>query len=90
VDDDGPGMNADDRRRAFERFWRGGPGRSGPGSGLGLSIVAGIVAADQGEVELTTVVGAGSKVRVIIPSLPVPADAPPPVTCRNATSTEAI
>jgi signal transduction histidine kinase len=38
VCDEGPGMTADERERAFDRFWRSpsaGPG----GSGLGLSIV---------------------------------------------------
>ena len=54
VEDDGPGMEPDDGPRAFERFWRGDPARSGPGSGLGLSIVSGIVAAHHGSVEMTT------------------------------------
>ena len=47
----GPGMAPDDGPRAFERFWRGDPARSGPGSGLGLSIVSGIVAAHHGSVD---------------------------------------
>jgi signal transduction histidine kinase len=37
VIDQGPGLSAEDRQRAFNRFWRG-PGTS-PGSGLGLAIV---------------------------------------------------
>lgn len=37
VQDDGPGMSAEDRVRAFERFFRGQA--AGPGSGLGLAIV---------------------------------------------------
>ncbi len=37
VRDDGPGMASDDRRRAFDRFWRGDTSR--PGTGLGLPIV---------------------------------------------------
>jgi two-component system, OmpR family, sensor kinase len=77
VKDDGPGMDPDKSQRAFERFWRGSPARSGPGSGLGLSIVAGIVAAHQGSVELTTSPDRGTTVRVILPALgatPSPAD----------------
>ncbi|XAS67060.1 ATP-binding protein [Micrococcaceae bacterium Sec5.7] len=35
--DEGPGLSAEDRQRAFNRFWRG-PASSG-GSGLGLAIV---------------------------------------------------
>jgi signal transduction histidine kinase len=37
VQDNGPGMSAEDRARAFERFFRGQG--AGPGSGLGLAIV---------------------------------------------------
>lgn len=54
--DEGPGLSAEDRRRAFDRFWRGGgarpAGQSLGGSGLGLSIVRRLVMADGGEVEL--------------------------------------
>jgi len=64
VEDDGPGMDTDDGRRAFERFWRGSPARSGPGSGLGLSIVSGIIAAHGGKVDLSTAPGRGTTVRV--------------------------
>ncbi len=37
VEDEGVGVSAGDRERAFERFWRARP--DGAGSGLGLSIV---------------------------------------------------
>jgi signal transduction histidine kinase len=37
VQDNGPGMTAEERARAFERFFRGQG--AGPGSGLGLAIV---------------------------------------------------
>jgi two-component system, OmpR family, sensor kinase len=70
VHDDGPGMDPDDGHRAFERFWRANPARSGPGSGLGLSIVAGLVAAHHGTVELTTAPGEGTSVRVVLPNSP--------------------
>ena len=42
VVDNGPGMNAEDRERAFDRFWSKSNG-SGGGSGLGLSIVLQLV-----------------------------------------------
>lgn len=38
VVDDGPGMSAEERAHAFERFYRGQA--AGPGSGLGLAIVS--------------------------------------------------
>jgi signal transduction histidine kinase len=49
VRDEGPGMKPEERRRAFDRFWRG---RGGEGSGLGLAIVRRLVEADGGTVEL--------------------------------------
>lgn len=49
VRDEGPGLDAEGRRRAFDRFWRG---RSGEGSGLGLAIARRLVEADGGEIEL--------------------------------------
>ncbi len=39
VADQGPGIPADDRARAVERFFRGETARSTPGSGLGLALV---------------------------------------------------
>jgi signal transduction histidine kinase len=50
LSDEGPGLTSKQRERAFDRFWRGRSG--GDGSGLGLAIVKGLVAADEGEVEL--------------------------------------
>jgi signal transduction histidine kinase len=50
VVDEGPGLTAEERERAFDRFWRGRG--SGEGSGLGLAIVKRLVAADDGRVEL--------------------------------------
>jgi signal transduction histidine kinase len=50
VVDEGPGLDEEERERAFDRFWRGR--RSGEGSGLGLAIVKRLVAADDGQVEL--------------------------------------
>jgi signal transduction histidine kinase len=43
VSDEGPGLDAEGLRRAFDRFWRG---RGGEGSGLGLAIVRQLVEAD--------------------------------------------
>ena len=50
VVDEGPGLTAEERERAFDRFWRGGHGSDG--SGLGLAIVKRLVEADDGRVEL--------------------------------------
>jgi signal transduction histidine kinase len=57
VRDEGPGMTAEERARAFDRFWRVDHGSSG--SGLGLAIVRRLVEADAGEVELVDAPGRG-------------------------------
>ncbi|HET7719945.1 MAG TPA: ATP-binding protein [Acidimicrobiales bacterium] len=58
VADQGPGMTAAQRERAFERFWRG-PDSTGRGFGLGLAIVHQLVTASGGEVRLQP--GAGGR-----------------------------
>jgi signal transduction histidine kinase len=52
VSDHGPGVPQEDRERIFERFWRG---KAAPahGAGLGLAIVAEIMKAHGGNVEVT-------------------------------------
>lgn len=54
VSDDGPGIRPEDRERVFDRFYRADPSRTraSGGSGLGLSIVAGIVTAQGGTIEV--------------------------------------
>ena len=50
VVDDGAGLDANARERAFDRFWRGAGAHDGPrgGSGLGLAIVTAVAAAHGG------------------------------------------
>jgi signal transduction histidine kinase len=57
VVDHGPGLSADERERAFDRFWRGPTVR--PGSGLGLAIVRRLATVDGGEAELREAPGGG-------------------------------
>jgi signal transduction histidine kinase len=57
VIDEGPGLSPEERRRAFDRFWRARPG--GGGSGLGLAIVRKLVEVDAGDVELLDASGGG-------------------------------
>ncbi len=72
VVDTGPGMPAEAAGRAFERLYRADPSRarSHGGAGLGLSIVAAIVQAHGGRVELWTSPGRGARFRVLLPAEP--------------------
>jgi len=72
VVDDGPGMPADDARRAFDRFHRADASRTraSGGTGLGLAIVDAIVAAHGGSVAMRSDLGAGTQVTVHLPYEP--------------------
>ncbi len=70
VADQGPGMPAEDRERAFDRFWQTGaaPGDGNGGFGLGLAIVRQLVVSDGGEVHLEAADGGGLLARVELPA----------------------
>jgi two-component system OmpR family sensor kinase len=70
VRDHGPGLPTDDADVLFERFWRaeGGRERGKGGAGLGLAIVAGIVAAHEGHVEAGNAPGGGARFVVRLPA----------------------
>lgn len=69
VRDHGPGISPEHAARVFERFYRvdAARGRQSGGAGLGMAIVAAIVAAHSGEVELEQTPGGGTTVRVLLP-----------------------
>ena len=70
VTDTGPGLTTEDAEHVFERFYRGDSSRhrgDGGGSGLGLSIVAALVAAHGGRVGVDTSPGAGASFWVRLP-----------------------
>jgi signal transduction histidine kinase len=67
VSDDGPGIPAAERARAFERFYRI-PGSASGGSGLGLSIVGRVVELLSGDIQLSSpAAGTGLMVTVTLP-----------------------
>jgi two-component system OmpR family sensor kinase len=69
VADEGPGLDTEHAERVFERFYRVDTARTRAqgGSGLGLSIVAGLAEAHGGRVELETAPAEGAKFRVVLP-----------------------
>jgi signal transduction histidine kinase len=68
VSDEGPGMSADERARAFDRFWQSGgarkDGRPNGHFGLGLSIVRELVVGDGGDITLEPAGSGGLEVVV--------------------------
>jgi signal transduction histidine kinase len=69
IGDDGPGIAPEDRTRVFERFVRldSDRSRSSGGAGLGLAIVAEVVAAHGGTVTIADQPGRGTTMLVSLP-----------------------
>ncbi|MFB4308655.1 ATP-binding protein [Actinomadura sp. GTD37] len=69
VADEGPGLSPEQAERVFERFYRADEARSRDygGAGLGLAIVAALVAAHEGVVEADSTPGEGATFRVVLP-----------------------
>jgi two-component system, NtrC family, sensor kinase len=65
VKDNGAGMTAEVKDKIFEPFYTTKP--VGQGTGLGLSVVQGIVTAHHGKINVSTSPGKGSKFEVLIP-----------------------
>ena len=72
VIDDGPGFPEGAANRAFERFWRADPARSGTGSGLGLAIVRELATAHGGVVHAENQAPHGARVGFTLPRVPWP------------------
>jgi len=88
VSDEGEGIAPEHLPRLTERFYRVDAGRSRAmgGTGLGLAIVKHIVERHRGRLDISSVVGQGTTVSVLLP----PALAPAPLSSKgNATVTEA-
>jgi signal transduction histidine kinase len=67
VEDDGPGVAADERDRLFEPFERGERSAPSPGLGVGLSLVARFADAHGGRAWVEDREGGGASFRVLFP-----------------------
>lgn len=77
VEDEGPGVPEEDRRRIWRRFVRLDRGQSSGGIGLGLAVTKELVEAEGGSVDVTDR-RSGSRGARFIVSLPSRAEAAPP------------
>jgi len=85
VADDGPGMSAEDRERAFLRFTTSNPN----GTGLGLAIVHRLVTSNGGTARLAETPGGGLTVFLDFPGLPgANGSAPASGPAENTSSTQ--
>lgn len=73
VIDDGPGIPAQDRERATQRFVRLDPSRSGKGAGLGLSLVAAVARLHGGSLVLSDA-QPGLEAALVLPPHPASGD----------------
>jgi two-component system OmpR family sensor kinase len=76
VVDAGPGLPPEQAALVFDRFWRADAARTRArgGSGLGMSIVAALVADHGGRVDFESTVEHGTTVTVRLPAAPRPAE----------------
>ncbi|WKY44634.1 HAMP domain-containing sensor histidine kinase [Eubacteriaceae bacterium ES2] len=65
--DNGCGIDTEDQKKIFDRFYKADHSRSSPGSGLGLTIAQRIIALHDGSIEVISEFGKGSKFRVNLP-----------------------
>jgi len=66
IRDEGPGFREEDRKRAFEKFYRSSGARSG-GLGLGLSIARGFIQAQGGEISISNSEKGGAEFSISLP-----------------------
>jgi signal transduction histidine kinase len=68
VTDNGPGLTADQRRRATEPFWRAPDAQNIDGAGLGLAIAQVLVEVSGGRIQLLPAPGGGLDAQVWLPA----------------------
>ena len=82
IADRGAGMAPETRNRLFDPFFS----TKAVGRGLGMAAVDGVVRAHGGRVEVSTTLGAGTRVRILLPSAPVEPTTPARAPARGGLS----
>ncbi len=67
VEDQGIGMTREQTAKAFERFYRADTSGKLPGTGLGMSITKEIIEYHNGDISITSSLGQGTQVNVLLP-----------------------
>jgi signal transduction histidine kinase len=68
-EDKGIGIPEEDIKKIFEPFYRGGNTISYPGTGIGLSLVNQIVKNHNGTINISSKIGQGTKITLLLPSI---------------------
>jgi signal transduction histidine kinase len=68
-EDKGIGIPEEDIKKVFEPFYRGGNTISYPGTGIGLSLVNQIVKNHNGTINISSKIGQGTKITLLLPSI---------------------
>jgi signal transduction histidine kinase len=68
VEDQGPGVSADELPHVFERFYRGRAAAAAPGSGLGLAIAKNLARLHGGDIAVQSSPGQGSTFTLRLPA----------------------
>jgi signal transduction histidine kinase len=76
VSDSGPGISAEHSAKVFERFYRVDEARTGDdmGAGLGLSVAKWAVEANNGEIGMINLPGAGARFWIRLPAVGCPSN----------------
>ena len=67
IQDEGIGMDANDLKNIFEKFYKSNLSQNASGTGLGLSIAKQIAIKHDGQIEVDSAPGAGSTFTFILP-----------------------
>jgi signal transduction histidine kinase len=66
IEDDGQGIGEDEIEKLFTRYYRGtSTNERHQGSGLGMAIARQIIEAHGGDIEVTSRIGEGTRVRIL-------------------------